>query len=876
LLWQFLATVVILAGCQGEDLTPNRSNSESGETNAVAKSPLQIDSATGIPIATSFGYPFVGASESDFGFCFGGTNGSFPGEAHLGCDTLIEKTPYGKVVVAPADGVVRITTDLADSSGVIGFGAYGSDNQNNPKYKGCLIVLEHAVQGGSQFVTDLIGHVQCESTSSYDVDLKRGNPPRGTIVRKGQYIGHVNHYWHGSGTSSDWHHIHFGIRRGRFSSPSYTRNSTLLSYVRGYAARSAFTYDTTTKRYRHKTWLDPIEFVEGHSDPATSPQPIVRHPSGSILIDPSGAYWQVVSDTEIASIPKAVFTADRYDPSGAVAVSADEIACYTKKSAIESLGPWTIYRRPFTSTVAIAYDKRGERFYFIRWEAFTSWGFAESDIQGNPISNGLTAEYYESFYNPEGYRLLRPGTLVKGDAESEVAIVSIKQTRIPIASGDVFERLGFNWSRVVTIPQSVLDQVAGSRESSLFSQEKMTTCAVPPPCPGGGVCGGGGEAEPPESGDLEPLLDGEDVSSGDAIPITSTASGGQPSVSSDVGGSISFTTGGASATVQAVCTPGLQISCSCGSLNGVQVCANDGQSFDVCQCSAASSGGASSISTGGASSTGGSLAIISTGGTISVVNPTGGATPVTTCMAGALYVCPCSSGSGTAICNANGLGFSACSCPTAVAVSVISPTTGGSISTGGSPPVQVISTGGVAPMQIISTGGMTYAQVISTGGAPTVSPSTGGMATISTGGAKSVTGGSPPTGGAPTQPIATSSPLHLSYTSPLCGLLHVEAWWKRADGTNRSWGTIAECVDTNPSDCSLDCDLPIAAGTPYFEFQVTLPNGEGYGNEDCYNGGCGQPLGTLHLYRGSTEIPFSLTPNPAGAPYYNEVLQPVP
>ena len=808
-----------MTGCDGKDVTLNR-KSESSETNVV-RSPLQLDSATGIPIASSFGYPIADASESDFGFCFGGMNASFPGEAHLGCDTLIEKTPYGKVVVAPADGIVRISTDLTDSSGAIGFGAYGSDDQTNPNYKGCLIVLEHAIQGGSQFVTSLIGHVQCESVSSYDVDLKRGNPPHGTIVRKGQYLGRVNHYWHGRTQTSDWHHVHFGIRRGRYTATAYNRNETVLSYVRGYAARSSFTYDTTTKRYRHKTWLDPIEFVNGHSDPATLPQPVVRHPSGSILIDPNGAYWQVMNDTEIASIPKSVFISDRYDASGVVAVSADEIACYTKKDAIASLGTWTIYRRPFTSTVAIALDKRGERFYFIRWEAFTSWGFAESDIQSDPLKNGLTAEYYESIYTPRGYRLLRPGTLVKGDAESEVAIVSMKQTRIPIISGDVFDRLGFNWSRVVTIPQSVLDQVAGSRDSHLFSQELMTSCAVPPPCPGGGVCGGGGEAEPPESGDLQPLVDGDESS------INLATSDGQTSVSPGSGGATSSASGGTTAMVQAGCTPGIQVACPCGSLSGVQICAGDGQSFGACQCLAVSSGGSSSIATGGANSLSTRVVMIPTGGTMPVMNPTGG-TP--------------------------------------------------SVSTGGTSSVRITSTGG-APAQFAVTGGAISIAIISTGGVMQSLPATGGTMVIATGGATPMSigiGGSPSTGGSSSQSITPSSSLRLSYTSPLCGSLHVEAWWKRADSTTRSWTTVPECVDTNPSDCVLDCDLPIASGTPYFEFQVFLSNGEGYGNEDCRNGGCGKPLGTLHLYRGSTEIPFSLIPNSAGAPYYNGVLQPVP
>ena len=829
-----VAVAAAVFGCAGEKIPmdPDVAPSTVGDITDAVRQPLTYDPSTGIPLSPAFQYPIERFSPDQFGFCFGGVNDAFGGNRHLGCDTRVDETPYGTPIVAPADGIVRISTDFVDADGREGFGAYGADDARNNAYDGCLIVIEHVLQEGGQAVTSLIGHVQCESGQSYSETERRGNPPHGSIVRKGQYIGHVDHYWHGAGTTTDWHHIHFGIRRGRFTAPGYDRSPELLAYVRGYGRSEDFSYDDSAQRYRHDDWIDPIEFVEAHDDPVVA-APTVRHPSGSILFDPDGNCWQVVGDMDIAPIPNNVFIADRYDASIAVPASAEEIRCYVERPPISSRGPWTIYRRPFTNTVVIAYHDRGERFEFIRWEAYVSWGFTEADIQRNPINNGLTAEWYESFYNPEGYRLIRPGTLVKGDAESEVSMVSVDQERIPIANGDVFERLGFDWSDIVTIPQSVLSDVAGPRSSVVFGEGKMTTCAVPTACLDG-VCGGGGEAEASEDGDLAPLLEGnaETVApeAGSADDDNDEGSTEDDALDEDRTDEDQDTEDASEETEgrrYGTCDPSSSHTCPClinGEIvDGSQICADDGLSYEPCICEAPAAP---------ASDEGEPVEIPSTGGTGPRDLADGGTASIV------------------------------------------------QMPTGGAPAVTVLTGGTPAPF-----GGTASVPETPSGGIVVAPPASGGSASVHTGGV-ALSGGSAmtggvmivvqPTGGTATVPSATDAPLRLDYRSPLCGSLHVEAWWTDIAGTNRSWGPVTECVDVNSADCLLDCELPIPSGTPYFEFQVFLPNGEGYGNEDCYNGGCGAPLGELHLYRGSEEVLFDLTPNPAGPPYFNAVLAPVP
>lgn len=460
------------------------------EAVASDRGGLRIDPATGIPYAVTFQHPIVGFDHADYGFGFGLVNNAFCEKRasdgscaayghHLGRDTVVRNTPVGTEIVAPADGIVRVTTDVT-------FGALGSSNRANPDYQGCAIVLEHLLNNG-QAVTTLLEHVRCEAWEEYDPHARRGNPPVGTIVRRGQYVAHIWHYWPYADTSVDWHHLHWGMRKGRFEAPANSHGQ-LVPYIQGYAPRTEFTIDPSTGALVHPVWLDPLLVLAANGDPVAQASADVRfHPSGSLLQDLGGQYWFVQNDTEIVSISPGVFVSDRHDPDAAVRVSDEEVSCYRHVGSMPALGQVTLYVRPGTNTVVMAYDQSWERYDVIRWEALLSWGYGEADISSQP-----SAPFYESSYLSRGFRLLRPGTLVKADEQSEVAIVTAQQTRLPIASGDVFERAGFAWQRIVSIPLSVLDQVAGPREARVLAMDDLRVCAVPPACPSGSAsCGGG-------------------------------------------------------------------------------------------------------------------------------------------------------------------------------------------------------------------------------------------------------------------------------------------------------------------------------------------------------------------------------------------------
>ncbi|MBD3251394.1 peptidoglycan DD-metalloendopeptidase family protein [Candidatus Uhrbacteria bacterium] len=629
--------------------------------------PLSIDPESGIPFATTFQYPIVGLDRTSFGFGFGEPNVYFGGNQHLGADTLPGETPVGTPVYAPADGIVRITTNIM-------FSNYGADHTSNPEHEGCVMLLEHLLPNG-QAITSLLGHLECE-TESYDPEAERGAPLVGTIVRAGQYIGHIDHYWHGTGYNTDWHHLHFGIRRGRFFATAYVR-SLLAEYVRGYDVPMAFVRNADGT-YHHDLWLDPVTFVEGHGDPVTFVNHnVLRHPSGTLLRDNDQNAWMVVSDTEIAPIDPETVQTDRYDVEHAVVMTDTERSCYFHTDPVKSLGETYLYRRPMTNTIVVAYEGPGARHDFLRWEVLESWGFMEADIQ----TDYLGTLWREWFYNPEPDRMLRPGTLVKGDTATEVSIVTWQQTRLPIQSGEVFEALGFDWDVIVSIPDEVLDDVAGPREDRTFGPGDLVTCPALPDCASGGSCGGS-----PDPGGTDP----------------------EP---------------------EPVCIPNQREDCVCPTgENGFKDCFMDGSGYGSCTC-----------------------------------------------------------------------------------------------------------------FETIPD--------LPTEGPPEPDPTTD---------------------------PAPSERVSLYYDGGITGTYEIMAWWYREDGTARGWNTIPECMDEDPTDTLLYCELPIASGVTSFVFQVNRPDGSYWGDHSCWGGGCDAPLGELTLSLGDLEVPYVFEPNNAGAPYYNGYAPSVP
>jgi hypothetical protein len=86
------------------------------------------------------------------------------------------------------------------------------------------------------------------------------------------------------------------------------------------------------------------------------------------------------------------------------------------------------------------------------------------------------------------------------------------------------------------------------------------------------------------------------------------------------------------------------------------------------------------------------------------------------------------------------------------------------------------------------------------------------------------------------------------------------------------------CVDTNPNDSVLECDLPLPSGTANFLFQVEkTPAAFWWGDQAYYDdGGCGMDNGTVTVTGPSGNIPYTRVANNNGPSFKNGLVAAVP
>jgi hypothetical protein len=80
------------------------------------------------------------------------------------------------------------------------------------------------------------------------------------------------------------------------------------------------------------------------------------------------------------------------------------------------------------------------------------------------------------------------------------------------------------------------------------------------------------------------------------------------------------------------------------------------------------------------------------------------------------------------------------------------------------------------------------------------------------------------------------------------------------------------CVDTNPNDSILECDLPLPSGSSVFEFDVAKVTGNifWWGDESTFaGGGNGATNGHVTLSTSAGSVTYTMVPGYAGIPYWN-------
>lgn len=271
-------------------------------------------------------------------------------------------------------------------------------------------------------------------------------------------------------------HLHLGIRLQSMAAAQAVDSAWFRgndSYGEG--AYKRYYTDPAAFIPNMEMFLEGNEFGEG--DPRGSSM-ANNHPVGTLLRGASGGpTWMVVSKGHLLDVSSythlpfncAVVVAEQaldcYEP-----VVFDPVSLELNGRVIKFQGEPQVYKLyPGAGFTPSAFQ------VFLSYDAFLSWGYKDQDIQTYALSQKIATL---GQLQDKGGLGLRPGSLVKGQGQSEVSVAHQSGKRRPIFNWDVFEELGYDADCVYEIEPSTLDLVAGVRSEQVITLDETRQCSV--------------------------------------------------------------------------------------------------------------------------------------------------------------------------------------------------------------------------------------------------------------------------------------------------------------------------------------------------------------------------------------------------------------
>ena len=449
---------------------------------------VSVASASGVApdgnVTYSFGFPLKGNWWDLVGFGFGEVNSAFAGY-HLGVDSKPAKTPFNTPVYSPCNGRVKVSDNLT-------FGGYGSDSAGNSAYRGYVLVIACVDEIEEPYVI-LLGHLQ-RGSSDYSEKASTGLAPLDSLVKQGQYVGRIAHYWHGAGTATDWPHLHFGVYRGVFDAAEVSH------YVSGYSASG-----WNTNHSVHASWLEPTRFIREHSEYAQ------WHPDGSLLQVYGDSAIYLVRNGQLAHVAdERVFNGYGYDWTRVTFISEEEFSCYEVASDISSVPTRRLYvnQGNYYAYELTCPNCRCEWWHFASEATVWSFGYYPGNAEVITLADVFR---WQETCEVKHWRYWRDGMMVKPPPELGygAGAIFVSQSN-GLLSAFVSERswawLGLDYSQILSVSEADF-QSSYRALGPVIGEELLTGCWD-------------GELEKVDD-DIESFVDGP----GDSLEPPLTASG---------------------------------------------------------------------------------------------------------------------------------------------------------------------------------------------------------------------------------------------------------------------------------------------------------------------------------------------------------------
>lgn len=173
----------------------------------------------------------------------------------------------------------------------------------------------------------------------------------------------------------------------------------------------------------------------------------IKFANYSLLRSPKGTVYLLVNDTIRGITSKEVFRTLGFNPEEVKSVTQDDLKDYQEGDpiTIESAYPAGGLLQN-KKTGAVFYVENGKKQGIID-RSILSINFKNQ--KPSPVANDELAKYEDA-----GSLKLADGTLITTKEDKAVYIID-SGTRRPIISSEVFEKLGYRWSDIITVPTKV-------------------------------------------------------------------------------------------------------------------------------------------------------------------------------------------------------------------------------------------------------------------------------------------------------------------------------------------------------------------------------------------------------------------------------------
>ena len=198
----------------------------------------------------------------------------------------------------------------------------------------------------------------------------------------------------------------------------------------------------------------------------------LKFPQYSLIRSPRGTVFLIVDDKRRGFASAEAFRKIGYNPEEIIDASWDDINAYEEGPPITATSTYP--------TGALLQDKTTGGIYYVSegtkaplWDAV----LLRTKFRGRAIIPESPEKLAR--FKTVAPAIFNDGELLKGETSPAVYVIDNHRKR-PFISGEIFEKLGYKWENIITVPQKILDLYPdGEPISEIYTEEEEISATTP-------------------------------------------------------------------------------------------------------------------------------------------------------------------------------------------------------------------------------------------------------------------------------------------------------------------------------------------------------------------------------------------------------------